>query len=161
MADFTLTERSGRTLTRADLRGRPFVMDFVFTTCTGPCPALSAGMAELQEAVAGTPVRLVTVSVDPGHDSPEVLTAYAQAFGADPEQWLFLTGAEDQVAAIAASVQLALARAPEGQARLGEQVVHSTKLIVVDGQGLVRGYYDGTSDEGRRGAAERALHLAR
>jgi protein SCO1/2 len=136
-------------------------MDFVFTTCTGPCPAMSAGMAELQDDLVGKPLRLVSVSVDPGHDTPEVLAAYAQAFDADPEQWLFLTGAEEQVVQLAASIHMTPVRAPEGQARPGEQVTHSTKLVVVDGQGLVRGYYDGTSAAGRRGAAERALHLAR
>jgi protein SCO1/2 len=117
-------------------------------------------MAELETALAGTPVRLVSVSVDPGHDTPEVLAAYARSLGADAEQWLFLTGAEEEVVGLATSIYMSAARAPEGQARPGEQVAHSTKLVVVDGQGLVRGYYEGTTEAGRRGAAERALHLA-
>ena len=161
LADFALIERSGREVTRADLLGRPVILDFIFTTCTGPCPSMSAGLAQLQETLAGKPVRLLSVSVDPELDTPEVLSAYADDLGADPEQWWFLTGAEDQIVQLATSVYMTPQRAADGEARLGEQVTHSTKFVVLDGDGVVRGFYDGQTAEGRQGAAERALHLGR
>jgi cytochrome oxidase Cu insertion factor (SCO1/SenC/PrrC family) len=156
---FELTERSGREVTLADLAGRTWVLDFVFSTCTGPCPRMSAGMEVLQGELADTGVRLVSVSVDPERDTPEVLSAYADLYSADPERWWFLTGEREQVGALAQAVHLALA--PDPDAPLGRQVTHSTRLLVIDGEGVVRGYYDGLSEEGRLGAAARARHLDR
>ena len=168
LAEFALVDQNGDRFTRADLLGGPAVLDFVFTTCTGPCPAMGAGMAELQRALeasddapqaeAGS-VRLVSISVDPERDTPEVLASYAEALGADPERWRFLTGDETEIVALASSVYLRPVRAPEGEARLGEQVTHATKFVVVGPDGYVRGFYDGQSPEGRRGALERALAL--
>ncbi|HVS17794.1 MAG TPA: SCO family protein [Planctomycetota bacterium] len=159
LADFRMTDSDGREVTLDSLAGAPFVLDFVFTTCSGPCPRMSEGMAELQGALADTPVRLVSVSVDPETDTLEVLSTYAEAHAADPERWTFLRGEEAQVEALAASVSVAMQRNPG--ADLGLQVAHSTRYMVVDGQGRVRGYYEGTTPEGRAAAAARARWLAR
>jgi len=158
LADFELTECSGRTVTRADLAGRPFVLDFIFTTCAGPCPRMSASMEVLQDELAGSDVRLVSVTVDPATDTPAVLAEYAERYGADPERWWFLTGEAEVLYGLARSVHLAAA--PDPKAARGFQVSHSTKLLVVDGGGVVRGYYDGDSEAGRLGAIARARHLA-
>jgi cytochrome oxidase Cu insertion factor (SCO1/SenC/PrrC family) len=91
--EFTLTERSERRVTRNDLLGRVWVVNFFYASCLDTCPLQSAEMANLQRDLADAPdVRLVSISVDPDHDTPESLRAYAQRFGADPERWLFLTG---------------------------------------------------------------------
>lgn len=91
--EFTLVERSERDVTRDDLLGQVWVVNFFYASCPDTCPLESAEMANLQRDVADAPeVRLVSISVDPEHDTPEVLRAYAQRFGADPERWLFLTG---------------------------------------------------------------------
>jgi cytochrome oxidase Cu insertion factor (SCO1/SenC/PrrC family) len=91
--EFTLTERSERRVTRNDLLGRVWVVHFFYASCLDTCPLQSAEMANLQRDLADAPdVRLVSISVDPDHDTPEILRAYAQRFGADPERWLFLTG---------------------------------------------------------------------
>ena len=83
---FSLTERSGRQVTNQDLAGKIWVADFVYTTCPGPCPRITAGMAKVQDAVARDPmVQLVTFSVDPTTDTPGVLTTYANQFGARSE----------------------------------------------------------------------------
>ena len=103
--EFTLTERSGRSVTAGDLRGRVWVANFIFTQCPGVCPALSARMAALQQALRarresgapGNDVRLVSISVDPTRDTPEVLRRYAARFRADPDDWLFLTGSRGAV----------------------------------------------------------------
>jgi len=91
--DFTLVERSERRVTRNDLLGRVWVVNFFYATCPNTCPLQSAKMARLQQDFADEPdMRLVSISVDPKHDSPDVLRAYAQRFGAASERWLFLTG---------------------------------------------------------------------
>jgi len=91
--EFTLTERSERRVSRNDLLGRVWVVHFFYASCLDTCPLQSAEMATLQRDLADTPdVRLVSISIDPDHDTPEILQAYAQRFGADPERWLFLTG---------------------------------------------------------------------
>lgn len=156
----SLVDSGGRRVTRVDLAGSPLILDFVFTTCTGPCPAMSAGMRSMQDDLEGTDVRLVSVSVDPERDDPEALAAYAEALGADPERWWFLTGEAAEIAAFARSLSLAADPVPDPAAELGTQVSHSTKYVVIDGDGHVRGYYDGKSEEGRAGAVARARHLA-
>ena len=91
--DFSLIERSGRRVTLADLRGKVWIADFIYTHCTDTCPLQSAEMARLQaDFGAQAYVRLVSITVDPAQDTPEVLTEYATRFGADRERWLFLTG---------------------------------------------------------------------
>jgi cytochrome oxidase Cu insertion factor (SCO1/SenC/PrrC family) len=157
LAAFTMVERSGRQVSLADLAGRTLVLDFIFTTCAGPCPVMSAGMQDLQAALEGTEVLLVSVTVDPETDTLEVLREYAGRYEADPERWLFLRGDSEAVGELAASVSLALQR--DSGADVGFQVSHSTRLVVVDGAGRVRGYYDGTTRAGREQAAARARWL--
>ena len=98
VGDFGLTDQDGREVRAADLRGTVWIASFIFTRCSGPCPHVSATMENLQDAFAGEPdVRLVTFTVDPEYDTPEVLKRYAQRFHADPKRWLFLTGREADV----------------------------------------------------------------
>ena len=160
LVEFALVDSRGVQVTRADLAGRAFILDFVFTTCAGPCPAMSARMRGMQEQLGGTDVRLVSVSVDPERDDPATLADYAQALEADTDRWWFLTGEKEQIRALARSMQVGVEPDPAPGAPLGFQVTHSTKFVVVDGSGRVRGYYDGTSEEGRSGAVARARHLA-
>jgi protein SCO1/2 len=158
LADFRMTASDGREVTLDSLSGAPFVLDFVFTSCTGPCPAMTDSMALLQGELAGSGVRLVSVSVDPETDTLERLAEYGAARGADPERWHFLRGDEQTVVALATSVWLSAAR--DAGADAGMRVAHSSKFVVVDGQGRVRGYYEGTTSEGRAAAAARARWLA-
>src|SRR5689334_24366880 len=98
---FALTERAGTPLGAADLAGHVWIADFVFTRCPDFCPALTGRMAGLQKRLAAgdDPVRLVSFSVDPAHDTPAVLTAYATRAGASGT-WLFATGPRTDVAAL-------------------------------------------------------------
>ncbi|OAI49657.1 hypothetical protein AYO44_18355 [Planctomycetaceae bacterium SCGC AG-212-F19] len=147
--DFQLVERSGRSVTRDDLEGKVWVAAFSFTRCAGPCTQISGAMAQLQQQVAGqSDVRLVSFTVDPEHDTPDVLAAYAKKFAADPDRWLFLTGDREKMyALIQHSFKLGVAQA-EGTARTpGNEVLHSTRLVVVDRQGNIRGYFDGTEEK--------------
>lgn len=91
--DFTLVERSGRQVRRDDLAGKVWIVDFIYTRCVDECPLASGRMARLQQVFADEEdVRLVSITVDPQHDTPEVLRAYAARFMAHPQRWWFLTG---------------------------------------------------------------------
>jgi cytochrome oxidase Cu insertion factor (SCO1/SenC/PrrC family) len=91
--EFSLIERSGRRVDAAALRGNVWIADFIYTRCTDTCPLQSAQMARLQTEYRDDPdLRLVSITVDPERDTPQVLARYAARFGADPARWLFLTG---------------------------------------------------------------------
>src|SRR5712692_9871161 len=96
--DFRLTERSGRAVARADMRGKIWIAAFVFTRCTGPCPQVTGTMARLQSELADkNRVLLVSFTVDPDRDNLNDLRCYAEHFGADKHRWLFLTGPKDVI----------------------------------------------------------------
>lgn len=141
--DFTLTERSGDTISKADLEGKVWVASFVFTRCQGPCPRVSASMARAQKELADVEgIRLVTFTVDPNHDTPEVLRTYANSFGADPERWLFLTGDESQIQEIVQE-GFKIHRMPQTDEREGHTIDHGTKLVLIDPKGQIVLYSDG------------------
>ena len=137
---FALTERSGRPLTSQDLRGRVWIADFVFTRCAGACPQMTGRMAALRQQVP-EPVRFVTFTVDPEHDTPAVLTRYAEPLNAGA-RWLFATGARADLHRLATEgFKLAAMENPSGSTGDGP-FLHSSKFALVDEQGRVRGYYD-------------------
>jgi protein SCO1/2 len=143
LPEFELTNQNGQRTTLEDLKGKVWLADFVYTTCPGPCPLITAHMARLQKKLPpGADVRLVSFSTDPESDTPEVLKAYAKKFNAS-DRWTFLTGPKAQVYdLIQHGFMLAIASPP------GAQIIHSTKMMLVDRQGTVRGFYDGaTGDE--------------
>jgi protein SCO1/2 len=141
---FSLTERSGRTITNADLSGKIWVADFVYTTCPGPCPLVTAELAKIQQAEIGDPnVQLVTFTVDPNSDTPAVLAAYADKYHADPNKWWFLTGPQKPLYALIENGFLQAVQDNHGQPQTDGQgpVTHSTYFALVDAQGSVRGAY--------------------
>jgi protein SCO1/2 len=149
---FALTERNGKTITNADLNGKIWVADFVYTTCPGPCPMITATMEKIQDAVAHDPrVQLVTFTVDPETDTPAVLAAYAAKFNADPNRWWFLTGPEKPLYDLIQNGFFQVAQDNHGQALQDGQgpVTHSTKIVLVDAEGNVRGFFDGVGSDGR------------
>jgi protein SCO1/2 len=149
IADFRLTERSGRTVRRADLLGKIWVADFIFTSCRGPCPLLGSRLQELQQALGRAPdVRLVSISVDPETDTPAVLQAYAQRFQADPEKWWFLTGETTAIHdLVIKNFLLPIESNPGGPHEAEGAYLHSSRLVLVDRQGVVRGLFDGLDSE--------------
>ncbi|MCE0498674.1 MAG: SCO family protein [Methylacidiphilales bacterium] len=147
---FSLTERSGKTITNHDLEGKIWVADFIFTTCPGPCPIISANMARLQQKLAGdNRVQLVSFTVDPQDDTPAVLAAYADHLGADPQRWWFLTGPEKPLYDLIHHGFLQTVEDNHGkQLQPGQYLVtHSTSVVLVDPQGFIRGIYNGLNDE--------------
>jgi protein SCO1 len=157
--DFSLTERSGAKVGKADLLGKVWVASFVFTRCTGPCPQITATMARLQSELdlANQPdLRLVTFTVDPARDDAAELRKYAENFRADPARWLFLTGNERQIHQLLQnSFKVAAVRNQAGKP--GEEFDHSTRLVVVDKQGNIRGFFSGMAGPDDGGALDGSL----
>jgi protein SCO1/2 len=149
---FALTERSGKQITNRNLAGKVWVADFIYTTCPGPCPLVTAGMAKVQDAVQHDPrVQLVTFTVDPDTDTPPVLAKYADTFHADHDRWWFITGPKKPLYDLIQNGFLQVVQDNSNQPPQDGQfkVTHSTYLALVDGDGNVRGFYAGTDNAGR------------
>ena len=146
---FDLTERRQAPLRLADLRGKVWVADFMYTSCVEFCPLQSAEMGRLQTAFADHPdLRLVSISVDPERDTPAVLSAYADKFQADPERWLFATGEPEAVARLAQEgFRLSAASYVAGDGGPDYTFIHSNRFVLVDRQGRIRGYYRSTDPD--------------
>ena len=146
---FSLTDRKGEPVTLADLAGRPWVADAIFTRCALTCPRMTAKMMALGPELP-TGVRRVSVSVDPENDRPEILDEYAASYGIGPQDdWLFLTGDPEEIRKVVLDgMLLGYAKTPadDERARL-EPITHSTRFVLVDGQGRVRGYYDAFEEQ--------------
>ncbi len=138
--EFELTDSRNETFTRDNVAGDIWVASFFFTTCQDPCPELTAQKARLHREFSGADgVRFVSISVNPEHDTPEVLAAYAEAYEADTSIWHFLTGPIERIHELAV----------EGfhLGSMDHPVFHSTRFVLVDPANKVRGYYDGTDNE--------------
>ena len=144
--EFSLTEANGTALRRTDLLGKVWVASFVFTRCAEACPLLMRNEARLQpDLPLRDDLRLVSFSVDPDWDTPKVLTEYAHTFGADRSRWLFLTGDKKQVYHLASDgFHLAAVDADPAKEM---PILHSTKLVLVDRGGAIRGYYDSSDPD--------------
>jgi protein SCO1/2 len=141
--DFTLIERSGSSISLSQLRGKIWIADFVYTTCTDTCPLQTAMMARLQQEFAANPdFQLVSFTVDPERDTPKVLAQYADKHQADPSRWYFLTGQRDRIMRlIQQGFHLAVAAAPM-EAEQGGMIPHSPRFVLIDKEARIRGYYD-------------------
>ncbi|MGD0058018.1 MAG: SCO family protein [Verrucomicrobiia bacterium] len=143
--EFSLTEASGATVRRGDLIGKVWIASFLFTRCGEACPTLMHHEVRLQgELPVRDDLRLVSFSVDPDWDTPKVLTEYARSFGADRSHWSFLTGDKKQVYHL--SIDGFRLATQEGDPAKEMPILHSTKLVLVDRHGAIRGYYDSTDE---------------
>jgi protein SCO1 len=143
---FSLSDAAGRPFGTAQLDGKPWVVDFIFTTCPEVCPRMTEDMSRLQtwlanRALAGR-VQLVSVSIDPDRDTPERLRAYAAQFHAQPGTWTFATGSQQAIEdAVVRGFKIAVSREKD-DSQDGFAIVHGTKFVLVDGKRQIRGYYD-------------------
>jgi protein SCO1/2 len=148
--DFSLTNEQGRASFLGDLRGQVWVADIIFTRCPGPCIRMTRQMKELQDALpANARVKFVSLTTDPDYDTPPVLMAYAEKYGADTNRWMFLTGTKKQIADVAGgSLKFS---AVENKAADRESTdglyIHSTFFVIVDKRGQLRGVFE-TGGEG-------------
>lgn len=164
---FTLRDHRGQDVTQADWLGSVVVVNFIYSRCAEACPLSTAHMLKLQTVYVQDPrVRLVSISVDPDYDTPEVLTDYAERLGVRSTRWSFLTGDKKQIYRLAQKgfrlgvldpndldttsslwrlIDLfspATALAHGGNQDGHQPIQHSARLVVVDGQGRIRQYYD-------------------
>lgn len=143
LLDFALTDQFGRTVTRADIRGKVVLADFFFTTCSSICPKMTTQMERVQAAYANEPrLMILSHSVTPEVDSVPVLKAYADLHGADPAHWRFLTGDRRQIYMLARKSWFAVKDTGDGGPN---DFVHTENFILADTLGRLRGFYDGTN----------------
>jgi len=132
--EFQLTAQTGQPFDSKSLDGHVWVADFIYTTCTGPCPMMTARMRQLQNSTAEFPdVLLVSITVDPAHDTPPVLAEYASRFKHDPARWFFLTG--PQVTLNDLGVHAFKLNSVDGS------LTHSTRFVLIDRKRQIRGFY--------------------
>jgi protein SCO1 len=144
---FTLVSQTGATVQRTDLNGQVWIADFIFTSCQGTCPMMSAQMRRVNEQLARERgLKLVSFSVDPERDTPEKLAAYGKEFGATPERWILLTGEKAALRELSQTgFHLPASDAPPADVAQGQEIIlHSTRFVLVDRAGHIRGYYNGT-----------------
>ncbi|MFO7156098.1 MAG: SCO family protein [Pseudomonadota bacterium] len=142
MPEFELTSEQGKAVRAEDLRGQVVVANFIFTRCPTVCPGLTARMARLQSEIpADLPVRLVSFSVDPRHDTPEVLREYGEKYGQDPRRWTFLTGDFEAVLkAVEEGFRIGVKGVEDPNASPFD-IVHGEHFVLIDRKGRIRGYY--------------------
>jgi protein SCO1 len=149
---FALTERSGKKVTDKDLHGSVWIGSFIFTRCTGPCPAVTNTMArlraEMKDELKGGKLKFVTFTVDPTRDDLKALNDYANNRQADPNNWLFLTGEEKAIhKLLQEQFKQAVERKVGADVKPGDEFGHSTRLILVDKAGVIRGMYEGLPED--------------
>jgi protein SCO1/2 len=132
---FDLVAQDGQPFHSEALAGKIWVADFIYTTCPGPCPRMTSQMREVQDATSNlADVRMVSFTVDPAADTPPVLATYARTHGASTTTWSFLTGP-------VSTLQM-LDRDAFKLGNIDGTLQHSTRFVLVDRQGRIRGYYD-------------------
>jgi cytochrome oxidase Cu insertion factor (SCO1/SenC/PrrC family) len=147
LVNFSLTDRTGRTVTRSELAGKFLVVDFLFTSCSLTCPVINQRMAQIQQLTTNQPdVRLISLTVDPRDDTSDVLAQYAARFGADTNRWLFLTGDKTELYGLIATSFLAQ-DADNQFGYMPGNFSHTERIAVVDSRGRVQAYFDGLNDD--------------
>jgi len=142
LPDFRLQNQNGQSVTLNDLRGRVWVAGFIFTRCPGPCAQTTRHLLQIRETVnPRNGVEFVSFTVDPYFDSPEALRNYQEAFTEDPKQWQLLTGEEAPLRELIRQGFLQWVRESDGE---DGGILHSTKFVLIDQNGHVRAFYDGT-----------------
>jgi protein SCO1 len=151
LPDISLVDQNGRNILLASLKGKPALFDFIYTTCPGPCLVLTSRMKQIADRLGpklGTEARIVSITVDPEHDHPVELKAYAKAQGADVNGWLFLTGTPTQIDDVMAHFDLIRKHEADGT------VDHVLEFFLVDANGKALLQYMGEKAEPDRVASD-------
>jgi protein SCO1/2 len=146
--EFSLTDQTGRMVRSDELRGSLLVVGFIFTRCPSVCPSLSARMQRLQYTLAPLPendVKLLSISIDPEHDTPEVLAAYAAEYDADASRWHFLTSDQTTIQAVLKGFHVSAERIDDPDKP--DNILHSEAMLLVDADGTLIGVYQGEEEQ--------------
>ena len=141
--DFSLINQLGDTISLSDIEGSILIVDFFFTRCATICPILTSNLKLIQDRLPDG-VRILSHSVTPFADSVSVLSSYADKNGADSSLWWFLTGQKDEIYKLARKSYFACLDEGDGGY---QDFVHTENVVLVDTQGRLRGFYDGTREE--------------
>lgn len=157
LPDFQLQDHNGQTVSPKNFQGKVVAVNFVFTSCAGTCPLLTERMKKVQNFIENTqkdkqnsPYHIVSFSVDPDRDTPEVLRKYMKSYEVNPKIWSFLTGPYQEVEkTVVQGFKISMAKAPTDQAKEDSEepvydVIHGEKFILIDPKGQIRGYFDAT-----------------
>ena len=142
--DFALVDQSDRAVSLAALRGKVVLLDFVYTRCPGPCPILTGILSDVRDGLSAADrarVQLVSVTLDPAHDTPAVLREYASKRRIDAEGWSFATGPSADVDALAHAYGVGSIRAPSGE------IEHTVATFLIDAEGRIARRYLGTTHD--------------
>jgi protein SCO1/2 len=144
--DFRLTADDGKPITLSDLKGKIWVAEFFFASCAGTCLDMNRNMVRVQKAFADNPdVRIVSFTVDPQNDTPEILREYRKNFDAMDGKWVFVTGDKKAIYRLARhGFKVAAAEVKPQEEGGATDFIHSDRFILVDRKGRIRGYYNGT-----------------
>ena len=145
IADFSLTDQTGATVTNATVAGKVYVADFFFVTCPSICPKMAKNMSVLAEEFKGnSKVMFLSHSVFPDQDSVPVLANYGQKYGADATQWKLMTGPKKHIYDLARRSYFAVTTEGDGGP---DDFIHTENFVLVDPDRRLRGFYDGTNPE--------------
>ena len=140
LPDITLTDQNGRAVSLASFKGHPVLVDFIYTSCSGPCPMLTAKLASVAKLLGprlGADVKLVSITLDPEHDGPTQLLDYAQKQGANEAGWFFLTGTPERIERVLAGFEIRRQREADGS------VTHSVESFLLGPDGRQLRQYNG------------------
>jgi protein SCO1/2 len=157
---WALQNERGERFGSADLAGKVYVADFVFTSCPTVCPKLTQRMRELDRRTRrlGDRFHLITFTIDPENDTPERLAAYALLHQADPARWTFVTGPLDRIeSTVVKGFGIAMGKEASGGIM---SIFHGEHLVLVDQKGTIRGYYEADDEGVAKLAAHAELLLA-
>lgn len=143
--DFSFVNQEGDTITQKDYEGKIYVADFFFATCPDICIIMTSELLRVQEKFKDNPdIKILAHTVNPEDDTPEVLKEYSKSYGADLSMWDFVTGDKDAIYEQARCGYFVVAK-PEEKSE--DDFIHSDKLILVDKDKRIRGFYSGTDRE--------------
>lgn len=143
--EFRFTNQEGKLIGRKEMEGKITIVDFFFTSCPSICPVMSKEMERVNDHFRGEPnVQILSISIDPTYDTPQILKAYAEEHHAIPGKWHFLSGSKEETFQLARCGFVLPALDGNG---VPDDFVHSDKFILIDDQGRIRGYYSGTTRE--------------
>lgn len=146
---FSFTDQNNKAFGSKELKGKIYVAEYFFTTCGTICPIMNQQMKRVQQKFKNNKnIQIVSVTVDPEHDSIPQLLSYAKAHGADNNQWHFLTGKKEDLYSLARKSLFLLKPAEvRNQGDVGNDFIHTNYFVLVDKRAQIRGFYDGTSEK--------------
>src|ERR1041385_1289137 len=150
VGEFTLTNQLAQPVHLANLKGRVWVADVIFTRCAGPCLTMTRAMKELQRVLPRDgKAQLISITTDPEYDTPAVLKRYGERFGADPKRWTFLTGSKQEIQNLAVqSLKLSVnEKTPQERSSTNDLFIHSTIFVIADKKGRLRGIFESTGQD--------------